>query len=67
MERPGHTEGAIDIVRLAGFRPAAVLCEIMNIDGTMAKGTQLEHFADKHGLKILSIEEIINYRRSNNC
>ncbi len=62
LERQGHTEGAIDIVRLAGFRPAAVLCEIMNPDGTMAKGRQLQDFAKKHKLKILSIDDIIQYR-----
>jgi len=63
LERPGHTEGAVDLVRLAGFKPAAVLCELMNPDGTMAHGKQLEKFAKKHQLTILSIEDIITYRR----
>lgn len=64
LERPGHTEGAIDLARLAGFKPAAVLCEVMNADGAMAHGRQLEEFAKKHDLNILSIEDIIHYRRS---
>jgi 3,4-dihydroxy 2-butanone 4-phosphate synthase / GTP cyclohydrolase II len=65
LERAGHTEGAIDIVNLAGFKPAAVLCEIMNSDGTMAHGKQLQTFANEHHLSILSIEDIISYRLSN--
>lgn len=64
LERQGHTEGAIDIVRLAGFSPAAVLCEIMNPDGTMTKGQKLLDFAKKNKLKILSIDDIIQYRRT---
>lgn len=62
LERQGHTEGATDIVRLAGFRPAAVLCEVMNPDGTMSKGHQLHRFANRNDLKILSIDDIIAYR-----
>jgi 3,4-dihydroxy 2-butanone 4-phosphate synthase/GTP cyclohydrolase II len=62
LERAGHTEGSVDLVRLAGFKPAAVLCEIMNPDGTMARGAQLGEFAEKHGLKILAIDELIQYR-----
>ena len=64
LERGGHTEGAVDIVRLAGFKPAAVLCEIMNEDGSMTRGVQMDEFAKKHQLHILSIEDIINYRLS---
>lgn len=63
LERAGHTEAAIDLVRLAGFKPAAVLCELMNPDGTMARGRQLVEFAEKHGLNIISIEDLIDYRR----
>lgn len=63
LEREGHTEGAIDLVRLAGFKPAAVLCEVMNPDGTMATGNELNEFAKKHDITMLSIEEIIHYRR----
>lgn len=64
LERAGHTEGSIDLVRLAGFKPAAVLCEAMNEDGTMRRGDNLQAFADQYQIKILSIEDIINYRLS---
>ncbi len=63
LVRAGQTEGSIDLMRLAGLRPAAVICEIMNEDGTMARMPQLEQFADKHNIKICSIEELIQYRR----
>lgn len=63
LERPGHTEGAIDLVMMAGLKPAAVLCELMNPDGTMTRGKQLQDFADQHGLLTLSIDDIIDYRR----
>lgn len=63
LERAGHTEGALDIVRIAGFKPAAVLCEVMNPDGTMARGESLRQFAEEHDLKMLAIDDIINYRR----
>lgn len=62
LERAGHTEGAIDLVRLAGFKPAAVLCEVMNPDGTMMRGKALDDFAGKYDLKILSIDDLIAYR-----
>ncbi len=62
LERAGHTEGAVDLVRLAGFKPAAVLCEIMNSDGSMTKGNELIEFADKNHLRILTIEDLIQYR-----
>jgi len=62
LERPGHTEGAVDLVRLAGFKPAAVLCEVMNSDGTMAKGQRLRAFAELHQIKMLAIDEIITHR-----
>jgi 3,4-dihydroxy 2-butanone 4-phosphate synthase/GTP cyclohydrolase II len=62
LERQGHTEGSIDLVKLAGFKPAAVLSEIMNADGTMAKGHQLEEFAKTHHLPLLTIEDLITYR-----
>lgn len=62
LERAGHTEGAIDIVKLAGFQPAAVLCEVINTDGTMSNGQKLRQFAQQHDLTILSIQEIIDYR-----
>lgn len=62
LARAGHTEGAVDIVRLAGFRPEAILCEIMNRDGTMAKGDSLKVFARDNQLSMLSIPDLINYR-----
>lgn len=62
LERQGHTEGAVDMMKIAGFKPAAVLCEIMNPNGTMARGPQLEEFAQKHQLFTLSIDDITNYR-----
>jgi len=62
IERAGHTEGAIDIVRLAGFKPAGVLCEVINPDGTMARGKALDAFAAQHQLPILSIQDLIQYR-----
>jgi 3,4-dihydroxy 2-butanone 4-phosphate synthase / GTP cyclohydrolase II len=62
LVRPGHTEASIDMARLAGLYPAAVLCEILNEDGTMAKGQDLEKFAKKHGLKIGTIADLIHYR-----
>lgn len=62
LVRTGHTEGSVDLARLAGRFPAAVICEIMNEDGSMARLPDLEAFAEKHGLSILSIEELIAYR-----
>jgi 3,4-dihydroxy 2-butanone 4-phosphate synthase len=63
LERRGHTEGAVDLVRLAGLRPAAVLCELMNPDGTMARGAQVERFALLHALPTLTIAELVAWRR----
>ncbi len=60
--RTGQTEGSVDLARLAGLRPAAVICEIMNDDGTMARMPDLEIFAKQHGLKIASVADIIKYR-----
>jgi 3,4-dihydroxy 2-butanone 4-phosphate synthase/GTP cyclohydrolase II len=59
--RSGHTEGAIELVTLAGMKPAAVIAEIMNPDGTMAKLPQLRTFARTHGLKMCSIEAILRF------
>lgn len=64
LERQGHTEGAIDLARLAGFKPAAVLCELMNKDGTMMRGEALRQFAEQQQLYLLSISDIIQYRLS---
>ncbi len=62
LERPGHTEGSIDLMRLAGLCPAAVLCEIMNHDGSMARLPDLLVFAKKHQLPIVSIQDLVAYR-----
>jgi len=63
LQRSGHTEAVVDLVRLAGCRPIGVLCEIMNDNGTMARLPQLIKFARKHRLKICTIKELIKYRR----
>jgi 3,4-dihydroxy 2-butanone 4-phosphate synthase / GTP cyclohydrolase II len=62
LVRAGHTEGSVDLCRLAGLRPAAVICEIMNEDGTMARLPDLEKFAAQHDLPILTIQELIEHR-----
>ncbi|MCR8678447.1 MULTISPECIES: bifunctional 3,4-dihydroxy-2-butanone 4-phosphate synthase/GTP cyclohydrolase II [Campylobacter] len=62
LERTGHTEGSIDLCRLAGLAPVSVICEIVNDDGTMARRDDLEKFCDKFGLNMVSIAEIIEYR-----
>ena len=62
LVRTGQTEATVDLARMAGFRPAGVLCEIMNEDGTMARMPQLEIFAKKHDLKIISVADLIAYR-----
>ncbi len=64
LQRSGHTEAVVDLVRLADCRPIGVLCEIMNDDGTMARLPQLIKFARKHKLKICTIEALIKYRRA---
>jgi 3,4-dihydroxy 2-butanone 4-phosphate synthase / GTP cyclohydrolase II len=63
LVRTGHTEGAVDLARLAGFEPAGVICEIMNDDGTMARVPDLMEFVKKHELKIITIKDLIQYRR----
>jgi len=62
LVRPGHTEAAVDLARLAGLYPAGVLCEIVNEDGTMARGSALVEFAERHGITMLTIEELVGYR-----
>lgn len=64
LERVGHTEGSIDLVRLAGLSPAAVICEIMNVDGSMARLPDLKLLAKEYNLALVSIRELINYRIS---
>ncbi len=63
LQRAGHTEAAIDMLRLAGLKPVGVICEIMNDDGTMARLPQLLEFAQKHQLKIGTVQDLIEYRR----
>ena len=65
LQRPGHTEAAVDLARLSGFYPAGVICEIMNEDGTMARFNELIEYSKKFGLKIISIKELVNYRQKN--
>jgi 3,4-dihydroxy 2-butanone 4-phosphate synthase / GTP cyclohydrolase II len=62
LVRTGQTEGSVDLARLADLTPAGVICEIMNDDGSMARMPDLERFAEKHGLRILTIEDLIQYR-----
>ena len=64
LRRAGHTEAAVDLARLAGFRPVGVICEIMNDDGTMARLPQLRTFARKHRLKLCTIADLIQHRRT---
>ena len=63
--RTGQTEGSVDLARLAGLKPAAVICEIMNEDGTMARRPDLDQFAKKHDLRIVTVADIIAYRMRN--
>jgi 3,4-dihydroxy 2-butanone 4-phosphate synthase/GTP cyclohydrolase II len=62
LVRPGQTEAAVDVARIAGLYPAGVICEIMNEDGTMARLPQLKDFAVVHGLKIISVADLVRYR-----
>ena len=63
LVRRGHTEAAVDLARLAGLTPAGVLVEVVNDDGTMKRGADLRVFADEHGLAMVSIEDLVRYRR----
>ena len=65
LRRAGHTEAAVDFAQMAGLYPAGVICEIMNEDGTMARTPQLMEFVQKHGLKIVTIADMIRYRKKN--
>ncbi len=65
LKRAGHTEASVDLARLAGLNPAAVICEVMNPDGTMARVGDLKEFAKKHGIKIGTIVDLIAYRLAN--
>src|SRR5205807_3602059 len=63
LKRAGHTEAAVDLARMAGLYPAGVLCEIVNEDGTMARVPDLEKFCKEHELLMISIADLIRYRR----
>ena len=65
LRRPGHTEAAVDLARLAGLKPAGVICEVVHDDGSMMRAPQLREFANEHGLKMISIADLIKYRRRN--
>jgi 3,4-dihydroxy 2-butanone 4-phosphate synthase/GTP cyclohydrolase II len=64
LQRPGHTEAAVDLARLAGLRPAGVLCELVNDDGTMMRVPQLGRFCATHGLTMITIADLVSYRRT---
>ncbi|MBS1862109.1 MAG: bifunctional 3,4-dihydroxy-2-butanone-4-phosphate synthase/GTP cyclohydrolase II [Actinobacteria bacterium] len=63
LQRAGHTEASVDLARLAGLQPAAVICEIMAEDGSMARGPELVDYCRRHGLKMITIADLIEYRR----
>ncbi len=65
LQRTGHTEGSVDLARIAGCAPAGVICEIMNEDGTMARMPELRKFSEQHGLLLLSIVDLVQYRLQN--
>ena len=67
LVRTGQTEGSVDLARLAGLKPAGVICEIMNDDGTMSRMPQLRKFAKEHGLKICTIKDLVAYRMKHEC
>jgi len=64
LTRRGHTEGTIDLMKLAGLKPAGVLCEVTNPDGTMARLPEIITFGEKHDLPVLTIEDIVTYRNA---
>lgn len=64
LDRIGHTEAAVDLVKYAGFRPVGVICEIMNTDGTMSRVPDLMKFKEEYNLKIITIEDLVEYRKS---
>ncbi len=63
LERRGQTEASVDLTRMAGLTPGGILCELMNEDGTMARGPQLAAFCRRHTLPIITVEEIASYLR----
>jgi len=63
LERPGHTEATVDLMRLAGLKPCGVLCELTNPDGTMARLPQIMAFAEKHNMPVLTVADLVAYRK----
>ncbi|WP_027622943.1 3,4-dihydroxy-2-butanone-4-phosphate synthase [Clostridium lundense] len=64
LVRRGHTEGTVDLMSLAGYKPAGILCELTNPDGTMARLPQIVNFAKKHNMTVVSIEDIVQYKQN---
>lgn len=67
LERPGHTEATVDLMRLAGLKPYGVLCELTNPDGTMSQLPQIVRFAAAHGLPVVTVQDVIGYRTANSA
>ncbi|KAI8320102.1 3,4-dihydroxy-2-butanone 4-phosphate synthase [Martensiomyces pterosporus] len=67
LERGGHTEASIDLTRLAGLNPAGALCELVNDDGTMKRRDDCAIFAKEHGLKLITISDLVAYRKAHGC
>ena len=63
LERPGHTEATVDLARLAGLKPYGVLCELTNLDGTMARFPEIVAFANKHQMTVITVDDLVNYRK----
>ena len=63
LQRAGQTEAAVDLARLAGLNPAGVVCEIMREDGTMARVPDLAEFCERHGFRLVTVADLIEYRR----
>jgi len=64
LDRPGHTEASVDLMRLFGITPAAVICEILNDDGSVAQKDDLVRFAERHNIKLFTIEQLVQYRKA---
>lgn len=62
LERQGHTEAAVDLARMAGFKPYGILCELTNPDGTMSRLPEIVAFAEKHNFTVVTVEDLVNYR-----
>ncbi len=67
LERTGQTEGSVDLMRLAGLKPAAVICEIMNEDGTMSRREELALFSSQHKISMVTVQDLVKYRIQNEC